>query len=143
MPFAMNAATQYINPTKTLEYLASGKPVVSTAVPDVVRQFTDVVDVAHSTGDFVANIGRVLDEPDPERIAAGIARASASSWESIVGAMENHMLVTLSRKYANEYIDEHAMQRERTLSPVTPGMKRTIDPLGVAGVRYAGSANHG
>ena len=35
MPFALNAATQYINPTKTLEYLAAGKQVVSTAVPDV------------------------------------------------------------------------------------------------------------
>ena len=39
MPFALNEATRYINPTKTLEYLAAGKPVVSTAIPDVVRNF--------------------------------------------------------------------------------------------------------
>src|SRR5690606_9810992 len=32
MPFALNAATEYINPTKALEYLAAGRPVVSTAV---------------------------------------------------------------------------------------------------------------
>jgi len=31
MPFAMNASTQYINPTKGLEYMATGKPVISTA----------------------------------------------------------------------------------------------------------------
>jgi hypothetical protein len=40
MPFALNEATEYINPTKTLEYMAAGKPIVSTAVADVVRNFT-------------------------------------------------------------------------------------------------------
>ena len=37
MPFAINAATQYINPTKGLEYMATGKPIVSTPVQDVVQ----------------------------------------------------------------------------------------------------------
>jgi beta-glucosidase/6-phospho-beta-glucosidase/beta-galactosidase len=36
MPFALNEATEYINPTKALEYMATGTPIVSTAVPDVV-----------------------------------------------------------------------------------------------------------
>jgi hypothetical protein len=39
MPFALNDATRFISPTKTLEYLAGGKPVVSTAVRDVVRPY--------------------------------------------------------------------------------------------------------
>ena len=39
MCFALNEATEFINPTKALEYLATGKPVVSTAVKDVVRQY--------------------------------------------------------------------------------------------------------
>ena len=43
MCFAMNAATQYINPTKGLEYMATGKPIVSTPVRDVVRQWSDIV----------------------------------------------------------------------------------------------------
>ena len=43
MPFALNEATEFINPTKTLEYMAAGKPIVSTAVPDVVRNFTPIV----------------------------------------------------------------------------------------------------
>ena len=46
MPFALNEATEFINPTKTLEYMAAGKPIVSTAVPDVVRNFTPIVRVA-------------------------------------------------------------------------------------------------
>ena len=30
MPFAINEATEYINPTKALEYMATGRPIVST-----------------------------------------------------------------------------------------------------------------
>lgn len=39
MPFALDDSTRFISPTKTPEYLAGGKPVVSTPVPDVVRQY--------------------------------------------------------------------------------------------------------
>ena len=39
MPFALNEATRFISPTKTPEYLAAGRPVVSTPVVDVVRQY--------------------------------------------------------------------------------------------------------
>jgi glycosyltransferase involved in cell wall biosynthesis len=98
MPFAMNAATQFINPTKTLEYLAAGKPVVSTAVPDVVRQYTDVVDVAGSIESYVACVAALLVEVDPARIARGVAMARASSWSSTVAAMRGHLLGTLARK---------------------------------------------
>lgn len=46
MPFALNQATRSISPTKTLEYLAAGLPVVSTRVPDVVADFGSVVRLA-------------------------------------------------------------------------------------------------
>ena len=39
MPFALNASTRFISPTKTPEYLAAGLPVVSTPVVDVVAQY--------------------------------------------------------------------------------------------------------
>src|SRR5665647_1779192 len=39
MPFARNASTRFISPTKTLEYLAAGRPVVSTSIQDVVDPF--------------------------------------------------------------------------------------------------------
>ena len=48
MPFAMNEATRFINPTKALEYMATGRPIVSTPMRDVVRQFRDVVYIAES-----------------------------------------------------------------------------------------------
>ena len=87
MPFAINEATEYINPTKTLEYMAAGKPIVSTPVADVVRNFTPIVTVADNVDDFVAAVMRDASSSDETRIADGIEMASHSSWESIVGKM--------------------------------------------------------
>jgi glycosyltransferase involved in cell wall biosynthesis len=87
MPFALNEATEYINPTKTLEYMAAGKPIVSTAVADVVRNFTPVVRVARTAEEFVAMARHVARDPDQALIARGLAMAGAASWESIVAQM--------------------------------------------------------
>jgi glycosyltransferase involved in cell wall biosynthesis len=92
MPFALNEATRYINPTKTLEYMAAGKPVVSTAVPDVVRNFGDVVRVASGMDSFVEEVLEASSFPDPARMAAGLERARGATWGAIVGSMRNHLL---------------------------------------------------
>ena len=42
MPFAINESTRFISPTKTPEYLAGGRPVVSTPIADVVRHYGDL-----------------------------------------------------------------------------------------------------
>jgi glycosyltransferase involved in cell wall biosynthesis len=96
MPFAMNEATRYINPTKTLEYMAAGKPIVSSAVPDVVRNFTPTVAVAHSHEQFVEHIVNALRRPERARIEDGIAQAEAASWEAIVASMRGHILQALA-----------------------------------------------
>jgi len=92
MPFALNEATRYINPTKTLEYMAAGKQVVSTAVPDVVRNFGDVVRIAESHEAFAAQVYKALKNPDPERVARGIERANGATWDATVAAMRRHVL---------------------------------------------------
>jgi glycosyltransferase involved in cell wall biosynthesis len=89
MPFALNEATQYINPTKTLEYMAAGKPVVSTAVADVVRNFTPIVQVARSQDEFLDAVERAWREPDTALIAQGIERAAGASWDATVESMRN------------------------------------------------------
>ena len=88
MPFALNEATEYINPTKTLEYMAAGKPIVSTAVSDVVHNFTPVVAVAHSPQEFVTAVRAAIEAPSAELIARGLEQARANSWESIVARMK-------------------------------------------------------
>ena len=92
MPFALNESTQYINPTKTLEYMAAGKPIVSTAVPDVVRQFTPIVAVAHSIDEFIEAARKASESPDRALIDRGIALAEASSWDRTVASMRRLVL---------------------------------------------------
>jgi UDP-galactopyranose mutase len=60
--FARNEATRFISPTKTPEYLAGGRPVVSTPIRDVVRPYGEsgLVGIADQPGDFVALIERAL-----------------------------------------------------------------------------------
>jgi glycosyltransferase involved in cell wall biosynthesis len=92
MPFALNEATENINPTKTLEYMAAGKPIVSTAVRDVVRNFAPVVQVAQTHDEFAALAEKAFTAPQAEALARGIERANAASWQAIVEAIRGLML---------------------------------------------------
>jgi UDP-galactopyranose mutase len=55
MPFARNESTRFISPTKTPEYLAAGRPVVSTSIRDVVRPYGEskLVRIADTVSEFV------------------------------------------------------------------------------------------
>jgi UDP-galactopyranose mutase len=61
-PFAINDATRFISPTKTPEYLAGGRPVVSTPIVDVKRHYSDLeaVFIAGGPNDFVAACEQAL-----------------------------------------------------------------------------------
>jgi glycosyltransferase involved in cell wall biosynthesis len=62
LPFAINDATRYISPTKTPEYLAAGKPVVSTPIADVIRPYgrMNLVRIAGTPEEFIAAIEDAL-----------------------------------------------------------------------------------
>jgi len=104
MPFAMNDASYYINPTKSLEYLATGKPVLSTPVRDVVRQFHDVIHIADAER-FSGLVRRVL-AGELRGSEAGVEKARESSWEKTVALMT--MYVSLAA---------HARAQKRTKPP--------------------------
>lgn len=84
MPFARNAATRFISPTKTLEYLAAGKPVVSTSIRDVVHPYgaAGVVRIADRPDAFVQAVTDVLaEDPEPRRRAADVW-VTRTSWDA-------------------------------------------------------------
>jgi glycosyltransferase involved in cell wall biosynthesis len=91
IPFALNASTQFINPTKALEYMATGREIVSTAVPDVVRNFGSVVRVADSPEHFVELCEFALENPDKARVRRGLQMVKEHSWEAIVASLEEHV----------------------------------------------------
>ena len=66
MPFAINRATQFISPTKTLEYFAGQRPVVSTPVRDVVRLYGEALDIG-AGDDFIRAFERALSRSECER----------------------------------------------------------------------------
>src|SRR5690606_5496453 len=53
LPFALNESTRFISPTKTLEYLAAGRPCVSTRIRDVAEPYAGVVAIADDAPGFV------------------------------------------------------------------------------------------
>lgn len=90
MPFALNEATKFISPTKTLEYLAGGKPVLSSSVADVVASYSAIVYLADGPDAWIAAVEHILAASEAER-QARLARAQPlleqSTWDSIVDRM--------------------------------------------------------
>jgi beta-glucosidase/6-phospho-beta-glucosidase/beta-galactosidase len=97
MCFANNAATQYINPTKGLEYMATGKPIVSTPVRDVVRQWSDIVYLAKNAEEFVKAAEQALKNPNCDRVKRGLELAKKCSWESTVAQMQQLIKQAIGR----------------------------------------------
>ncbi len=67
MPFPLNAATPSIRPTKALEYMTVRKPIVSTAVPDVVAGWPGAVRIADGNMGFAAAVEAAMAEPPASR----------------------------------------------------------------------------
>jgi UDP-galactopyranose mutase len=83
LPFARNEATRFISPTKTPEYLAAGKPVVSTSITDVVRPYGNegLAWIADSAGEFAIAIDEALRSDRTARIAHADAFLDGLSWD--------------------------------------------------------------
>jgi len=90
MPFAMNDSTRFISPTKTPEYLAAGRPVVSTPIRDVVRPYGDLglVHIASTPEEFVAAIEKAMAEDADGRRAKAGKFLSTISWDKTQGEMQ-------------------------------------------------------
>jgi UDP-galactopyranose mutase len=83
LPFARNESTRFISPTKTPEYLAAGRPVVSTSIRDVVRPYGEagLVRIADSPEDFVAACEAAMSEDAASRVERVDAFLAQTSWD--------------------------------------------------------------
>lgn len=136
MPFALNEATRFISPTKTPEYLSGGRPVVSTRITDVVRQYGELeaVAIADTPEQFVAACehAMTLGRSGPWLDAADAVLADMS-WDSTQARMAG--------------LVEQAVAKRRTASASAQPSAPTVLPAGrkphydvlVVGAGFAGS----
>ena len=101
MPFELNEATKYISPTKTPEFLAAGKPVVSTSIHDVVHPYGDknLVSITDTPDEFVAAIEQYLSTERTKHWIKDVdALLKTMSWDDIADRMRDLMNKTIQNK---------------------------------------------
>jgi UDP-galactopyranose mutase len=94
LPFALNASTRFISPTKTPEYLAAGKRVVSTPIKDVVVDYglPGLVEIAASPEEFAAALERSMKVVEDETWSQAVQKKlAASSWDKTWVAMQSEI----------------------------------------------------
>ena len=80
-----------VSPLKFFEYLATGKPIVSTPQPDQILQFSDDIHIADTPEAFIEACAQALADTDPARKARRIELGRACSWDSRVAQMEREL----------------------------------------------------
>ncbi|MBD3884684.1 glycosyltransferase family 1 protein [Phormidium tenue FACHB-886] len=102
LPFACNESTRFISPTKTPEYLAAGKPVVSTSIRDVVRPYGQekLVHIADTAPEFVTAIEQALEQSqiDSEWLNRVDAFLSQISWDLTWNEMNRLIETEIAKK---------------------------------------------
>jgi glycosyltransferase involved in cell wall biosynthesis len=105
LPFALTDATRSICPAQALEYMACGRPAVSTSIRDVVEPYGQVVHIADTPQGFVADCEMIMRRTPEEQAAQACAMAQVvarTSWDSTVHAMAEVLA------QADEAVDDYA-----------------------------------
>jgi hypothetical protein len=101
MPFAINASTEFISPTKTPEFLAAGKRVISTPIHDVVYPYgaDGLVGIAGTAEDFIEIAEHDLNETvDPLWLGKVDQFLGTVSWDKTWKNMDAHIDKVLAQK---------------------------------------------
>lgn len=103
MPFALNEATKFISPTKTLEFMAAQKPIISTPIYDVVRDYNNVVKIVQTPTEIKKAIQYYIKETavqKAQRIKMMKAICKKTSWDVTANSMKNIMQESIQQKIA-------------------------------------------
>jgi UDP-galactopyranose mutase len=107
LPFARNEATRFISPTKTPEYMAAGKPVVSTSIRDVVRPYGQqgLVRIADTPRAFIQGCKAAMAEDPLARTTQADAFLRKTSWEGTWNRMRLLLDAVLTERDTNTQTD--------------------------------------
>ena len=100
IPFKINKLTLSSNPIKLYEYLAAGKPVVSTALPEICENASHVVLIARDDEDFIKKVEEAVKECQASENKAAMERrinfARNNSWKQRVETIEKLLKKVIS-----------------------------------------------
>ncbi len=82
LPWRVNKWTEAANPIKLKEYLALGKPIVSTPAFSELQEYRDVVYEAGTPEAFAACIAKAYSENSPELVRKRREKVARTSWDS-------------------------------------------------------------
>jgi UDP-galactopyranose mutase len=102
LPFARNKSTEFISPTKTLEYMAAGKMIVSTPIADVAEPYGEIVYLGGTAGEFIEACERALAASGEERAQRQRLMEEVlkqTSWATTVASMEDLIESALESKH--------------------------------------------
>lgn len=100
IPFLCNTLTRSIYPLKINEYLAAGKPVVSTSFSDDIRSFANCIYITEGHEEFTGTIERAIYENNAEREEVRVRTANANTWEARIRQLWK-IVESCTRKPAN------------------------------------------
>jgi len=105
LPFAQNESTRFISPTKTLEYMAAERLIVSTPITDVKEPYGKIVYLGETPEAFAAACEVALHASVPEqwsRISGMREVLRKTSWDGTAKAMEELIEKTIQKNRSLE-----------------------------------------
>ena len=135
LPFARNDATRFISPTKTLEYMAAEKPIVSTPITDVAEPYKEIVYLGATPQEFIAACERAIGSGENERKARSTKMRgvlSRTSWDSTVESMDALIVKAIEQRHPRPKSNGRATGSQRPTVVVGAG------PTGLSAAYHLG-----
>lgn len=120
--FARNESTRFISPTKTPEYLAAGKPVISTSIKDVVRPYGEMklVEITDTADEFIAAAEKILSTPNnSEWLQKVDAFLENISWDKTWAQMSDLIDEVVERKRPARSLPLNGMSQRAGAAAIT------------------------
>ena len=120
--FARNESTRFISPTKTPEYLAAGKPVISTSIRDVVRPYGEMklVDITDTADEFIAAAEKILSRSNnSEWLQKVDAFLENISWDKTWAQMSDLIDQVIERKRPARSLPLNGMSQRAGAAAIT------------------------
>ena len=120
--FARNESTRFISPTKTPEYLAAGKPVISTSIRDVVRPYGEMklVEITDTADEFIAAAEKLLSRPDhAEWLQKVDAYLENISWDKTWAQMSDLIDEVIERKHPARSVPLNGLSQRAGAAAIT------------------------